>query len=126
MTKKNKNRKNWLAHQFVACGIFYIRPIQIPDIKKHFQLSAVGQWDQSGVWSWLQIDDNPDPLWTREAVDGLSQGAKFYLVAVDQSDEEEQRAERDGTGQHSLHQEHRPAAQQEHMDKQPGHNRDTM
>lgn len=41
------------------------------------------------------------------------------LVAVNQSDEEEEWAERDGTSQHSFHQQHCPAAQQEDVDKQP-------
>lgn len=55
----------------------------------------------------------------RLTVEGLFQGAEFYLVAVDQSDEEKQWAERDDTSQHSFHQQHCPTAQQEDMDKQP-------
>lgn len=65
------------------------------------------------------IHDNPGPVWTKETVEGLSQGAELYLVTVYQSDEEEQRAERDGTSQHGLNQQHCPTAQQEDVDKQP-------
>lgn len=64
------------------------------------------------------IYHNPGQVWTNKTAAGLSQGAELYLVAVDQSDEEEQWAERDGTSQHSFHQQHCPTAQQEDMDKQ--------
>ena len=39
-------------------------------------------------------------------------------VAVNQSDEEEEGAEGDGTSEHRFHQQSRPAAQQKHVDKQ--------
>lgn len=65
------------------------------------------------------IYDNPGPIWTRKTVEGLSQGAELYLVAVDQSDKEKQWAERDGTSQHGFHQQHCPTTQQEDVDKQP-------
>lgn len=55
----------------------------------------------------------------KKTVEGLSQGAEFDLVAVDQSDKEKQWAERDGTSQHGFHQQHCPTAQQEDMDEQP-------
>lgn len=38
---------------------------------------------------------------------------------MNQIDEEKHRAERNGTSQHSFHQQHRPTAQQEDVDKQP-------
>lgn len=43
----------------------------------------------------------------------------MYLVAVNQSDKEKQRTERDGPGQDSFDQQHCPAAHEEDMDKQP-------
>lgn len=69
----------------------------------------------SGFW----FMTNPGTIWTRQTVEGLSQGAEYHLVAVDQSDEQKQWAKRDGTGQHSFHQQHCPTAQQEDVDKQP-------
>lgn len=41
------------------------------------------------------------------------------LVAVDECDEQKQRAESDGTCQHRLHQQHCPATQEEDVDEQP-------
>lgn len=61
--------------------------------------------------------DNPGQIWTNKTVKGLSQGAEVFLVAVNQGDKEEERAQRDGTSQHSFHQQHCPTAQQEDMDK---------
>lgn len=55
----------------------------------------------------------------QNASDGLSQFAEVYLVAVDQSDKEKQRAERYGPSQDSFDQQHCPTAHQEDMDKQP-------
>lgn len=63
--------------------------------------------------------DNWGPVWTQKTVGGLSRGTGFDLVAVDQSDKEKQRAERDGPRQHGFHQQHGPTAQQEDVDKQP-------
>lgn len=38
----------------------------------------------------LLIYDKPGSVWTKRTDGGLSQGAEFDLVAVDQSDEEKQ------------------------------------
>lgn len=49
----------------------------------------------------------------------LLKAAEVHLVAVDQGDEEEQRAERDGTGEHGFDQQHCPTTQEEDVDEQP-------
>lgn len=52
-------------------------------------------------------------------VEGSPQCAEWYLVAVNQSDKEKQRAERYGPSQDSFDQQHCPTSHHENMDKQP-------
>lgn len=89
----------------------------MPSINKHFSVT-IGMTVRQ---KWRR--ESASDLWQPQskAAQGLSKGAEFYSVAVDQIDEEKQRAERNGTSQHGFHQQHRPTAQQEDVDKQPEH-----